>query len=121
MKYLFILLLFVRPVSAESERFYQEKYCTGKIEVVLEDRTRIDCETSHYAIEYDFARKWAESLGQALHYARMTNKQPGIVLIIESEKDCKYVKRAQDNIDFYWLPIDLQTVGLKCPTQNLLQ
>jgi len=114
MKYLFILLLFVRPVSAESERFYQEKYCTGKIEVVLEDRTRIDCETSHYAIEYDFARKWAESLGQALHYARMTNKQPGIVLIIEDLKDCKYLDRVKKDIEYFWLPVRVQTVGLSC-------
>ena len=101
-------------VNAESERYYQEKFCTGKLEVALEDRTRIDCETSHYAIEYDFAKKFYEGIVQALHYARLTGKKAGLVLIVESEKDCKYVQRARDNIEFYWLPIRLQTVGLDC-------
>ena len=113
-KWILLVLFISISAHAESERFYQEKYCTGKLEVVLPDRTRIDCETSDYAIEYDFAKKWAEAIGQSLHYARLANKKAGITLIIESEKDCKYVQRAIDNISHYWLPIRLQTVGLSC-------
>lgn len=96
------------------ESWYQDQYCTGKKEVVQDDKTRIDCLTSHYAIEYDFANKWAEGIGQALHYGRMTGKQPGLVLIVESLNDCKYVERTQANIDHYWLPIRLQTIGISC-------
>ena len=62
---------------------------------MLHDKTRVDCLTHTHAIEFDFAAKWAESIGQALYYAEVTNKKPGIVLIIEDKtKDNKYVKRA---------------------------
>lgn len=115
MKLFIVLMLFAVAAQATSEREYQEKHCTGLMEQVLPDRTRIDCETFNYAIEYDFAKKWAESIGQSLHYGRMTGKLPGIVLITETVKDCKHVKKAQDNIKHYWLPIRLQTVGpFKC-------
>jgi len=78
------------------ERWYQERWCErhgGVCEVVMRDGTRCDCVTKEYAIEFDFADKWAEALGQALHYALMTGKKAGIVLILESEKDWKYYYR----------------------------
>jgi len=65
---------------------YQEKWCTehgGQVEVVLPDRTRCDCLTETHAIEFDFGKKWAEAIGQALYYAIQTGKKPGIVLILE--------------------------------------
>lgn len=60
---------------------------------MLPDKTRVDCLTDEYAIEFDFAVKWAESLGQALYYSIMTKKKPGIVLIMEDPKDERYLKR----------------------------
>lgn len=66
----------------------------GKIEHRLPDKTRIDCLTSSYAIEVDFASKWAESIGQSLYYGLMTNKKPGVLLIMERQKkDIKYLRR----------------------------
>jgi len=66
----------------------------GIKEYTLQDRTRIDCLTSTYAIEVDFANKWAESIGQSLYYGLMTNKRPGVLLIMEKKrKDIKYLKR----------------------------
>lgn len=80
------------------EKDYQNQWCKihhGTTEVILHDKTRVDCLTHTHAIEFDFAAKWAESIGQALYYAEVTNKKPGIVLIIEDKtKDNKYVKRA---------------------------
>ncbi len=100
---------------AENERFYQEKYCMGDLEVRLADNTRIDCKTARHAIEYDFAKKWAEAIGQSLHYGRMSTKKPGIVLIVVTpSKDCKHVQRAKDNIKHFKLPIDIWTVGGDC-------
>ena len=49
------------------EKDYVNKYCNGYKEFVLSDKTRIDCLTDEYAIEYDYAKKWAESIGQALY------------------------------------------------------
>ena len=63
------------PASAKrlhKERWYQEQGCTGVTEYRLPDRTRVDCLLEDYAVEYDFGRKWAEAIGQSLHYGRMS-------------------------------------------------
>ncbi len=92
-----------------SEKWYQDKWCKehkGQLEVVLPDRTRCDCLTDTHAIEFDFGNKWAEAIGQALHYGLQTGKRPGIVLILESPKDLKYWIRLNTIIEHYKLPID---------------
>lgn len=96
-------LLFSSPAEAKHKRFerdYQREWCAqhqGQVEVVLPDRTRCDCIATidgvAYAIEVDFGEKRAEGLGQALYYAVQTGKTPGIVLILENEKDYKYFIR----------------------------
>lgn len=75
---------------------------------MLQDRTRVDCLTDEYAIEYDFSNKWAEAIGQALHYGVMTDSRPAIVLI-GSQNDSGY-KRAWNVIRAYGLPIELNTL-----------
>ena len=87
------------------EKYYQEVNCAGAIEYRLADETRVDCLTNEYAIEYDFASKWAEAIGQSLHYARMTNHKAGIALIIESESDMRFYSRLLYTIQFHKLPI----------------
>ncbi|WP_281952018.1 hypothetical protein [Nitrosophilus kaiyonis] len=47
--------------------------------------------TNTYAFEVDFGRKAFESIGQALYYAMMTGKKPGIVLIQETRRDNRYI------------------------------
>ena len=56
------------------EREYVSQHCAGDMEYVLPGRTRVDCLTDKYAIEFDFASKWAEALGQSLHYAYATGR-----------------------------------------------
>jgi len=66
----------------------------GITEFILSDKTRVDCLTSTYAIEVDFASKWAESVGQSLHYGLMTDKKSGVLLIMENgAKDRKHLNR----------------------------
>ncbi len=78
----------------ESE--YQRLWCDsagGRAEYVLPDRTRVDCLTDEYAVEVDFARKWAEAIGQALYYATVTGKRPAVLLIMERPTDARYLLR----------------------------
>lgn len=91
-KIICLCLLLIAPVSFGKrllhESFYQDEWCEmqgGETEVVLEDRTRIDCLTEAYSIEFDFEDKWAEAIGQSLGYASMTGKKAGIVLILEKK------------------------------------
>lgn len=97
---LFLIFVFSSQAYAgkrlHKEREYQDAWCTehkGETEYVLEDKTRVDCLTDTHAVEVDFADHWYCAVGQSLHYARMSGKKPGIVLIIEDQKDEKYLER----------------------------
>ena len=82
----------------QMESYYVNQWCTGDFgrkEAVLWDMTRVDCLAKDYAIEFDFAKKWAESIGQSLYYAKMTGKKPAVVLILTSLADYRYVKRVE--------------------------
>ncbi len=92
-----------------NERAYQEKWCrdyNGQVEVVFVDRTRCDCLTDTHAVEVEFARKWKEAIGQALHYARKSGKKPGVVLIIRNKNDYKYWKDLNKALKYHRLDID---------------
>lgn len=65
------------------------------MEYTLDDGARVDCLTDEYAIEFDFAPKWAESIGQALYYAEKTGKKPGVVLILEKAGEERFLKRLE--------------------------
>jgi len=95
-----------------NEKWYQQRWCEqkgGQVEVRLKDKTRCDCLTNDYAIEVDFARKWAEAVGQSLHYAKMTGEKAGILLIVEDKKDKKHFSRLENVINFHNLPITVWT------------
>lgn len=97
------ILTFALPTEAKHlyyEREYQEQWCNSQANCITEyefsDKTRVDCLTPTHAIEFDFAKKWAESIGQSLYYALKTNLKPGIVLILEDKKnEQKYLDRLQ--------------------------
>lgn len=98
---LILLLGFSAQVEAKKrlnhEKYYQAIHCElleGEKEHRLPDKTRVDCLTDTMAIEHDFANKWAESVGQAVYYGKMTKRRPGIALIMEDpDKDAKFLKR----------------------------
>lgn len=102
-KALFIAVLMVVLSGAvasaghlQKEKFYQDEWCDkvgGIKEYRLDDGTRVDCLTDQYAIEFDFASKWAESVGQSLYYSFKTGKRPGVVLIMEKEDDARFLAR----------------------------
>lgn len=84
--------------SGMQEAYYVSQWCRddfGKREFMLWDLTRVDCLTKDYAIEFDFAKKWAESAGQSLYYSKMTGKLPAVVLILTKLSDYRYVKRVE--------------------------
>jgi len=90
-------IFLITPAHAgrlHKEAAYRDAWCIGQTEVKLEDGTRGDCITTNYAVEVEFAQKWAEGIGQSLHYARLTGKKPAILMIIEKETDWRYYKRA---------------------------
>lgn len=95
MKIIAVLLLLLTSSAFALEKDYQKSWCDkvgGEMEVVLDDGARVDCLTRHYAVEFDFCHKWAESIGQALYYGIKTGKKPAVVLICGPNDDA-FIKR----------------------------
>lgn len=128
--YLVLSFFILSPCYAKRlhyEAVYQDKWCTemcGKQEYELDDKTRVDCLTKTHAIEFDFANKVYEGIGQSLYYGIKTKKKPGLVLIVENpKKEQKYIRRMikiarkkgidcwimyeRDLCDFYPRPVKL--------------
>lgn len=82
-----------------NEASYQNAWCSahsGVTEYENKDFTRVDCLTATNAVEFDFANKWAESIGQSLHYQMMTGKRAKVVLILEDpQKQMVYYNRVK--------------------------
>jgi len=95
-----LLTLSLEAKHLHKEKVYQEHFCQaygGVTEYRLKDKTRVDCLIKDYAIEVDFASKWAESIGQSLYYASQTSRKPAVLLIMEDKKkDQKYLDRLEN-------------------------
>ena len=90
-----LFLLAMALPAQGAERDYVHAWCQahgGIEEYRLEDGTRVDCLLPGYAVEADFAHKWAEAVGQALHYAAMSGREPGVLLIVGPE-DWRFAER----------------------------
>jgi len=113
-----ICFLLPLPGKAEAKRLhkeaaYQSYWCAkagGVTEIRLSDSTRVDCLTDTHAIEFDFGSKWAEAIGQALHYSVMTGKPAGIVLIMETQEDQKYLLILKNIIDKKNIVLEVWTI-----------
>ncbi len=96
---LVIIVLSLEAKHLHKEKVYQEHFCSkfgGITEYRLQDRTRVDCLLDTYAIEVDFAPKWAESIGQSLYYAAQTSRKAAVLLIMEDiQQDKKYLRRLE--------------------------
>ena len=80
-------------VESDYQSYILEKL-GGESEYHLSDGSRVDILTHQYAIEIDYAYKWAEAIGQSLYYAEMSEREPGIVLILANRDSYKaYIDR----------------------------
>ena len=109
-----------------SEKSYQHAWCSahnGIKEYENQDKTRVDCLTQHHAVEFDFTNKWAESIGQALHYQLITGKKAMVVLILEEPiKEMVYYYRVKrlgkiHGFDVEYVTMDILNLDKngKCP------
>ena len=105
-----------------SESSYQHAWCSahgGIEEYINKDFTRVDCLTDTHAVEFDFANKWAESIGQALHYQYMTGKKAKVVLILENPKhEHVYFNRVKNLSRIYNFDVEYITSDILCLKEN---
>lgn len=93
----FLLLCLAAFAAAETEveicRRLAPKY-GARTEVRLPDAARVDLLTDTEAIEVDYAKKWAEAIGQSLYYGLATGKKPAIILLTrDTNRDRKAIFR----------------------------
>ncbi len=107
------------PVVAKhlhKEAEYQHIWCrahSGIEEFKNYDYTSVDCLTRTHAVEFDFAKKWAESIGQALYYELLTGKKAKIVLILENpKKEMIYYERIKKLSKIYNFDVEYVDEGL---------
>lgn len=92
-----ILLLLSIPAKSQITNYseneisdYIQSLIGGEREVSLTSG-RADLVHLDHAYEVEWANKWKESIGQSLWYALQLNKKPGIILLMRSKKDYKYL------------------------------
>lgn len=102
MRILTIILLLFLSISTwgqlpkQKESYYRDLFApvmNGQTEVVLRDKARVDIVTDTFAIEVDFAPKWAEAIGQSLYYADRLNKKPAILFVVDGKQENRYIFR----------------------------
>ena len=117
-KILSVLVVIIIPsICVEAKHLYKEAdyqkvWCSlhnGITEYKNKDLTRVDCLTKSHAVEFDFANKWAESVGQAEYYAMMTGLRGKVVLIIENDNEYKYLKRVRKLAKIHDFDVDYVT------------
>lgn len=100
-----LLRVLRQHVSDDARR----ELCAGmRQEEHLSNGARVDCMTATHAI-VEFSEKWAEGLGQALHYAATTGKRPAIFLVCrQAEHLClAHALRLEEAIEFWRLPVEV--------------
>ena len=113
----FLTTLFCHGAEKKNEAHYQKAWAAkangGKVEVRMPDDTRCDVVTKTHAVEVDWAYKWQEAVGQSLWYSYQSNLKPGIVLILRTEKDRKYLLKLNSLIDGKKLDIKVWVIDPK--------
>ncbi|MBW8639169.1 hypothetical protein K1W69_18380 [Hoeflea sp. WL0058] len=108
-----VLLTFAVQVSAKTEHEYQSTLCTDfeRSVFIQKSGTQADCVSPELAIEIDFSGKWAEAIGQAMHYAAELKRKIGIILIckpVTSREVCtKHSYNAEETLVYWGLSADM--------------
>ena len=108
MKKLLLFAVFFTLMGEASEKSINESWCSemgGVTEYRTPYGTYVDCLTEDLAIEVEYDYNWKESIGQALHYAEVTNRSAAILLIKRKKSRVNYLEQLNAVINKYDLPI----------------
>ncbi|MCW5697389.1 MAG: hypothetical protein KIS96_11745 [Bauldia sp.] len=117
------------PASAQTEAEMRDRLCAPfQREVRTPAGTYVDCITGLHAIEIDWTEKWAEAIGQALHYAAETGLYPGIILICrQSEGAClAHALRLESTLAYWGIAMTVWYCGIdaaklsRCEVRKLM-
>ena len=113
-KAILFICLFSSGLLNAAEKDINEKWCIangGITEYRTKDGTYVDCLTDTYAIEVEYDYNWKESIGQTLHYAETTGKQPAILFIKRKLSKKDYLQELKRTVVEFKLPIKLFVIN----------
>lgn len=93
-----LVALLLASVAGAGERAEVQRLAPAydaRPEVVAWDGSRVDLLNDRYAIEVDWASKWQQAVGQAMYYAILFDREPGIILLRRSAEDTRFIYRCQ--------------------------
>ena len=117
------LLAGAKAAFAKSEHEYQATLCADMERSVFIQKsgTQADCVSADLAIEIDFSGKWAEAIGQAMHYAAVLRRKIGIILICKPvtapEVCARHSYNAEETLVFWGLSAEVWL----CPHDALVR
>ena len=117
------LFLAVSVCHALPESHYTASWCAemgGQAEVTMPDGSRADCVTDTHAVEVERAAKFKDSVGQVLHYSRITGKRPLILLLLSNESDKRKASALCKLIKSFHIPIEVVIWNVKNSQRLLL-
>jgi hypothetical protein len=83
-------LMLLGTQAFASHRFplseYKNEICHGAVDYTVGEES-IDCLYSDIAFEFAYAHDWASALGRALYLAKVVDREPGVVLVLENDTD----------------------------------
>lgn len=86
------------PLPTDSEVVWSKFIAylmAGVPEFRLEDQTRVDILLPTAAVEVEWCKCWKSGIGQALHYAIHTNRQPVLMLLTRGKpREVEYIRSA---------------------------
>jgi hypothetical protein len=85
----------------------------GSVNVVFPDKTICSCLTETHAVAFTSDEDWPEAVGKALHHALTTEKNAGIVLLLEDETLAEQTLPLESLITYFELPITVWKIPLK--------
>jgi|GEM_PF-2469669 len=96
---------FAGAYAESKEEFFRQRLCAGmKQERYLQHaRSYVDCVSDTHAVEVEFANKFKQAIGQALHYAEQLKLKPGIILVcVEKDENCLRHGLLTESALAYW-------------------
>ncbi|MEK9628970.1 MAG: hypothetical protein VW455_08100 [Nitrospinota bacterium] len=103
------------PVHAMQEADYKKDWCpkhNGEVDYQTHDKSTVDCLTDTHAIEFEVGANWNPAIRKSRSSSVKTGKEPGVVLIIETEADKKHLMTLRKINEKRRLAIKIWSVGL---------
>lgn len=118
-----VAILTFTNFAAAQESDYSSAWCNqqgGNASGILSDGTKPDCILDDKVVEFDWGKgmKPYECVGQALHYSKMTNKNPVCILIQDnkiSDRNFLRAVRKASSGHVEIICVDNNAIEFECP------